>query len=244
LNAIVIILFEWRYRYERGDYVIEDLIILTGGTVAALLPIANPFSTAPVFAAVTRNFSFKRRREQAKLATIYMACVLLVSLLAGAIILNFFGISLPALRIAGGLVIARLGFRMLDPGTGSDLSEDSQAEVLTMNDIAFTPIAMPLLSGPGSIAVTIGMATEADNYYEYIPIAIGIILVCVISWLALNSAHVIQQRLGVTGINALNRIMGFFLVCIGAQFVATGIFEALAHEEIIKSIIIQVKAAL
>ena len=85
-------------------------LTLIAGTVGALLPIANPFSTAPIFAAMTRGQKAESRDRQARLASVYMACILLVALVAGALILEFFGISLQALRVAGGLIIARIGF--------------------------------------------------------------------------------------------------------------------------------------
>ena len=106
----------------------DDWLTLIGVTFGALLPIANPFSTAPVFVAISRRMSHSRRKQQARMAGLYMAMVLLVSLLAGALILEFFGISLPALRIAGGLVIARIGFSMLNPEPEEKLPEKDQKE--------------------------------------------------------------------------------------------------------------------
>ena len=200
-------------------------LAIIGTTFGALLPIANPFSTAPVFAALTQYDTHAARRSQARRAALYMACVLLISLGAGAIILEFFGISLQALRVAGGLIVAKIGFSMLNPQPERPLPRRDQEESAEKDDIAFTPIAMPLLSGPGSIAVTISMATSADQYLDYVPIAIGIILVSLFSLVVLRSAGVIVERLGRTGVNALTRIMGLILVCIGVQFIATGAIE-------------------
>jgi multiple antibiotic resistance protein len=163
--------------------------------------------------------SHAHRWQQARLAAIYMAAVLLVSLLAGALILEaavllvsllagalileFFGISLPALRIAGGLVIARIGFSMLNPEPEERLPEEDQDK----RDIAFTPIAMPMLSGPGSIAVTISMATSVTRPRDYLAVGIGILIVAFLSWLVLRSSTRIVDFLGTTGVNVLTRIM-------------------------------------
>jgi multiple antibiotic resistance protein len=204
-----------------------DWLAMIGATVGALLPIANPFSTAPVFAAITLGATRESKKRQARLAGLYMACILLISLIAGALVLEFFGISLPALRIAGGLIIARIGFGMLNPEPDRPLPKRDQEESSSKEDIAFTPIAMPLLSGPGSIAVTISMATSADQDLDYIPIGIGIILVALFSWIVLRSAASIVDRLGRTGVNALTRLMGLLLVCVGVQFVGTGAIELL-----------------
>lgn len=200
-------------------------LTLVAGTVGALLPIANPFSTAPIFAAMTRGEKVDSRNRQARLAAIYMACILLTSLVAGAVILEFFGISLQALRVAGGLIIARIGFSMLNPEPERPLPRRDQDESADKDAIAFTPIAMPLLSGPGSIAVTISMATSAENVLEYIPVGIGIVIVSAISWIVLRYAPRIVDFLGRTGVNALTRLMGLVLVCIGVQFVVTGVVD-------------------
>ncbi|MEE4186601.1 MAG: MarC family NAAT transporter [Gammaproteobacteria bacterium] len=206
---------------------------LVGLTVGSLLPIANPFSTAPVFVALTRRMRREHRLNQAYKACFYMACVLLATLLVGALVLEFFGISLPALRIAGGLIIARLGFNMLTPGPADDeLTAGEQQEAEDRRDIAFTPIAMPLLSGPGSIAVTISAATEVDNALEYVAVAVGIVLVAGVSWLVLRSATRVVGYLGVSGVTVLTRLMGLVLVGIGVQFVATGFVELITDPEI------------
>ena len=205
---------------------------LIGATIGALLPIANPISTAPVFVAITRKMSHVRRNQQARMAAIYMACVLIVALLAGALILNFFGISLPALRMAGGLIIARIGFKMLDPAPEESLPEQDQREALDRRDIAFTPIAMPLLSGPGSIAVTISMAASVNSFFDFVPVGMGIIAVAFISWLVLRSSAKVINVMGSSGVNVLTRIMGLILVCVGIQFVANGFIELMSDDAI------------
>jgi multiple antibiotic resistance protein len=220
-----------------------DFITLIGGTFVALLPIANPFSTAPVFAAITRDLTDDRRADQARRACIYMAAVLLVALLAGALILTFFGISIHALRVAGGMVIARIGFGMLNPSPQPELTEESRAEAMDRLDIAFTPVAMPLLSGPGSIAVTIGMATATTRPSDYIAIAIGIALVALASWFVLHFATRVAGFLGVTGMTALTRVMGLLLVCVGVQFIFVGILEPLTSDEVIGAIVEAVRRA-
>lgn len=214
----------------------DDWLTLMGVTIGALLPIANPFSTAPVFVALTEGHERSNRLRQAYLAAIYMASVLLVSLVAGALILKFFGISLPALRIAGGLIVARIGFSMLSPEPERPISRRDQDESAAKDDVAFSPIAMPLLSGPGSIAVTISMATAADSAWDHVPIGIGIVVVAFIAWLVLRSSVPIVDALGRTGVNALTRLMGLILVCIGVQFVANGAIELFTNAQFAETI--------
>ncbi len=217
---------------------LNDWLLLVIGTAFALLPIANPISTAPVFLTLSRGLPAKRRKQQARMAATWMAVILIVSLVAGALVLEFFGISLPALRLAGGLVVAQIGFGMMraEPASQSDLSDDSAAEAGRVSDIAFTPIAMPMLSGPGSIAVTISMATEVERPREYLAVAVGIVIVSFVSWLFLNGAARIGGFLGVTGLNAINRLMGFLLICIGVQFIGSAVLDALTAPEFVEAI--------
>jgi multiple antibiotic resistance protein len=190
-------------------------------TFAGLLPIVNPFSTAAVFLALTGRHSEAERRRQLRLACLYALSTLLVFLVAGALIMEFFGISIPALRLAGGLIVARVGFSMLNPQEPEAVAEGASPG----RDIAFTPLAMPMLSGPGSIAVTISMAAGAETVWEDVAIGVGIVLVIAVSWLILSAARRVKGFLGDQGIDVLTRIMGFILVCIGVQFVGMAVVD-------------------
>lgn len=201
---------------------IGSWIMIAVVTFIGILPIANPFSTAVVFLTITERFSEERRRQQARLACIYMAGILTTFLLLGSLIMNFFGISIPGLRIAGGLIVARVGFGMLNSRSEQEIPKESREEAVRMEDVAFTPLAMPMLSGPGSIAVTISMATEADGVSENLAIVVGIGLVALVSWLVLRASARVVGVFGATGMNAMSRIMGFLLVCIGIQFIVDG----------------------
>ncbi len=212
--------------------IIPDLFSYIAIVVIGLLPIANPFSTAPIFLAVTSKLDAESKKKLLKLTCIYMFAILIIFLLAGALILSFFGISVSALRIAGGLIITVLGFRMLFP---SNTVEKENAAVTTYEQakgLAFTPLAMPMLSGPGSIAVIIGMAAQISEKESfllrlggYAVVGLGILITVIICWLVLRSSTKIIKILGPTGIDALTRIMGFILISIGVEFAASGIKE-------------------
>lgn len=209
------------------------------GTFIALLPIANPFSTAVVFLALTHGYTDARRIETARQSCVYMAGVLIVFLVAGALIMRFFGISLPAVRIAGGLIVARIGFGMLSPSDAPrPVEEDGPG-----SGIAFTPLAMPMLSGPGAIAVTIGMAAGAGGFAGYLGIAFGIAAVAAVSFLVLREAHRIVAFLGPVGMDALGRIMGFLLVCVGIQFIAVAIGEIVSDDGFIEPVLRAIERA-
>lgn len=197
-------------------------------TIGALLPIVNPLSAVGMVMTITANLTEQERTEQIRRACIYMFFILTSFLVAGGLIMNFFGISIPGLRIAGGMIVSYLGFRMLFPDTVV-MSRQEQMEAAAKEDVSFTPLAMPGLSGPGSIAVVIGMsASVAPSEHVvvgHILIAVGIAVVGVISYITLRAATKLSKVLGVAGMNAMARIMGFLLICIGVQFIINGILD-------------------
>ena len=121
-----------------------ELVFLS---LAALLPIVNPFSTAPLFLAITESHTPEARKEQGKKAVLYMIAILGTFLVGGTLIMSFFGISLAGVRIAGGILIGRVAFRMLYPPDTIDLTPDERKESQAKKDISFFPLAMPSLSG-------------------------------------------------------------------------------------------------
>jgi multiple antibiotic resistance protein len=210
-------------------------------TISALLPISNPFSTIPLYLSLTAGHSLKWSRQQAFKAAIYMAGILLVFLWAGALIIEFFGISIPAIRVAGGMIIMRVGFNMLNPKDSDDITEEAKQESRTKKDIAFTPLAMPSLSGPGSISVVISMAASSDSILGYLAVSIGILVVVLVAWLTMRGAPLVSRLLGITGLDALTRIMGFILICIAFQFVFDGLGGYFSSERFLQPIIENLK---
>ena len=213
-------------------------------TVFALLPISNPFSTIPLYLSLTAGHSKEWSRNQAFKAAIYMAGILLVFLWGGVLIKEFFGISIPAIRVAGGIIIMRVGFNMLNPNDPDDITEAAKQESRTKKDIAFTPLAMPSLSGPGSISVVISMAAATTNVLGYLAISIGILVVVLVAWLAMRGAPLISRFLGITGLDALTRIMGFLLISIAFQFILDGLGGYLSSERFLQPIIENLKLML
>lgn len=192
--------------------------------VMGIVPIANPFSSAPLFISMTANGTKQQRNRTATLACFYMAAMLLVFLLFGTYILQFFGISISSLRMAGGLVIAFMGFRMLFPEDTDD--GDDMRTTSDPTSFAFTPLAMPMLSGPGSISVVLAMAGQVSQVQEasgrlwgYAVVGVGIVLSAFFCWLVLHSAGAVVRVLGKNGITAMTKLMGFILICIGVEFV-------------------------
>lgn len=201
-------------------------------TIASLLPIVNPFSTAPMFLSLTESYSEMERNKQAKQGVLYMVAILLVFLVAGTFIMNFFGLSLPGMRIAGGILVSGVGMGMLKPKDNEQTEEETK-EAQTKRDISFTPLAMPSLSGPGAISIVIGMSSIAEGYWlDYVYIALGILVVAAIVYITLRSSTKLVRFLGVNGLHAMTKIMGFIILCVGVQFIVTGVMGVLTGDQI------------
>ncbi|MGO9945005.1 MAG: MarC family NAAT transporter [Rhodoblastus sp.] len=188
--------------------------------IAGLLPIMNPFSTAPLLIALTAGMSPEERARQTLLGCLYAFAILATFLVAGRFIISFFGISLPGIRIAGGLLISTLGFRMVFPAAAV-----KGESVAAKTDIAFSPIAMPSLAGPGSISVVLATSAQIPGdriVLGNIIVLVGIGVATLIAWLVLRGSFFLVRFLGPSGIDALTRIFGFLLICIGVQFVLIG----------------------
>lgn len=197
------------------------------GALVSLIVITNPLSKLPLFVSLTQGMSEGRRRQQALWAGIYSATIMLVSLLGGNMLLAFFGISYGAMRIAGGLVVAMIGYQML---FGGNTPNNAPIVRRDKDDYAFFPIAMPGIAGPGTIAVVIGFSTEIAELKDYVDLAVAlgwtaaaIIVTASASWAVMRYSDLLTRRLGPSGTLVLGKLMGFILICIGVQFVGSGI---------------------
>jgi multiple antibiotic resistance protein len=196
------------------------------GTVIALLPIINPLAAAPTFLAITEGDSRERQLQQLRMACIYMIAILVSFLIGGTFIMGFFGISIPGLRIAGGLMVTTIGWGLLVAAPRGAMDEKRVRDAAkAKSDISFSPLAMPMLSGPGSIAVTLGFTSLATGWFDYVAIIIGIVSVAAISYGTLRLSGKIVRVIGVNGMNALGKIMGFLILCVGIQFVVNGVTD-------------------
>ena len=203
----------------------NELLLFFVGSFVSLFSIVDPFLAVPVFASLTQKYSPKQKMETAKRASMYVFWILIVFFIAGGLILKFFGISLEGLRIAGGLMIIGSAIEMLQKKDRLLPAEQQESE--EKDDIAFSPLAMPILSGPGAIAVMIGMTTDAKTFFHYIVILIIICLVTLSCYIFLILAHGIAHKMGTTMMKSFTRIMGFILLCIGVQYIVNGVMPLL-----------------
>lgn len=205
------------------------------GTVIALLPVINPLASAPTFLALTEGDTRERRLEQLRMACVYMVAILVSFLIGGTFIMSFFGLSIPGLRIAGGLLVAGIGSRMVlgRPHGADDLVNDAAR---AKRDVSFSPLAMPMMSGPGSIAVTIGFTSLARSWLDYAAVILGILIVAMITYVTLRLAERVVSVIGENGMNALSKLMGFLILCIGVQFVVNGVLGIVTDPAVIRAV--------
>lgn len=216
-----------------------ELIQTIGLGLVLILPLANPLTTVAVFLAMSGNMSQGERNRQIFQASLYVFIIMTVAYYAGQVVMNTFGISIPGLRIAGGLIVAFIGFRMLFPQQKPEHAPEVKIKKEEINDsfsanevnIAFVPLAMPSTAGPGTIALIISSASQIKSGVDITPWVITVapvltfMLISLIVWLSLKSSGLIMRLIGKSGIEAISRLMGFLLVCMGVQFIINGTLE-------------------
>jgi len=203
------------------------MIELALAVLAALFSVVNPMGAVPMFLALTPDHTRQERYTTAFYTSLYFVLILLAFFVGGSYILSFFGISLNAMRIAGGLVILSSGYALLEGKFEQNraINQKVQEEALARHEIAFSPMAMPLLSGPGSISLLISMYAESPDILSRLVIAGVVVLTGGIVFAILRSSPYLYKVLGVTGLKAMSRIMGFIVMTIGVQYIIGGIVE-------------------
>lgn len=205
------------------QHILRDLPSAAVATFLALFPIVNPFGAVPMFFTLTATFRPADRTNTALKTAIYVIAILIVFLFFGRFVLIFFGISLPVLQIAGGLIVANTAWGMVTGDPRMTAAESTEAS--TKADISLTPMAMPMLSGPGSIGVVMGLSAHADSPVAYLGMVIGIAALGLVVYLFLRLGGPLVKRLGPGAAGAINRIFGFLLLAIAVQLIWDGAAE-------------------
>ncbi|HEY2455438.1 MAG TPA: MarC family NAAT transporter [Scandinavium sp.] len=207
-----------------------DLFKAIGLGLMLILPLANPLTTVALFLGLSGNMSNAERNHQSMMASVYVFAIMIVAYYAGQLVMDTFGISIPGLRIAGGLIVAFIGFRMLFPAPKTPVPTDP-SEPDSANNIAFVPLAMPSTAGPGTLAMIISSASTVKpgisfpDWVLWVAPPVIFLLVALILWGCLRSSGTIMRLVGAGGIEAISRLMGFLLVCMGVQFLINGVLE-------------------
>ena len=204
--------------------------------LALMLPLANPLTSMTLLLSLGQQIPFKERQKQVTQAAFYVIGIMLVTYYAGALLMHTFGISIPGLRIAGGLIVVSIGFSMLFPSDqprALEAEAAADAQERQSPNIAFVPLALPGTAGPGTIAMIISGASSVDSAIapDYARWVVGVAPVIVFAllgllfWVCLHFAGRIVAVIGKSGVEAISRVMGFLLVCMGVQFVINGVLE-------------------
>ena len=211
----------------------EPLIL----AVAALLPIVNPLGGAPIFLAKTTDLTSEEHDDLARRVAINCFVLLLVSTFIGAFVLDFFGLSIPAVQVAGGAVVCAMGWNLLNEPDRPPTAAQDAARAHTPADLArraFYPLTMPLTVGPGSIsvAITLGATPPAGiraQVMTAIAHIIGMFVVAIIIFLCYRYAETLLRRLGDVGTVVVTRLAAFILLCVGVQITWNGVLQLLAE---------------
>lgn len=192
---------------------------------AALFSVLNPIGTVPIFVGLTQHDSQKERSRISLWTAINVFIILMVSFFIGQYVLTFFGISIDALRIAGGIIIVNSGFSLLSGKFNKKrgINKKIENEVQQRNDIALTPLAIPMLAGPGSISLLIAFYQEHHEIEEIVFSSLAILAIAVAIFVILKSAHYLARILGASGIVAISRIVGFIVISIGIQYIVSAL---------------------
>jgi multiple antibiotic resistance protein len=192
-------------------------------TFLALFPIVDPFGGIPIFFSMTASWTAKDRNKTALKTGIWVFVILVTFLFIGRFVLSFFGISLPVLKIAGGLIVANTAWGMVTSHARITPEESHEAE--DKEDISLTPLAMPLMSGPGAIGVVMALAAHVDSAASYFGMVIGIAAVALTVFLFFFMGGPLVRRLGPSAVGAINKIFGFLILAIAVQLVWDGVAD-------------------
>ena len=195
---------------------------------AALFSVLNPIGTVPIFVGLTQDYTKRERARVAIWTGFNVFVILIISFFLGQYVLAFFGITITALRIAGGIIIASSGFGLLNGNFSKNkgINKKVQEDIENRNDIALTPLAMPMLAGPGSISLLIAYYQEHHETTADIAFScLAILMVSILIYIILHSAHYLAKYLGASGIVAISRIVGFLTIAIGIQYIISSVLS-------------------
>ncbi len=198
------------------------------GTLTTLIAIINPLEVLPVYLQLLEGKDDASHRRVAWKACFYALLLCLFFLICGNLILRLFGVPLSMVRIVGGIILMKIGFDLFSPqrSQGSSLAGAGEG-----GNIAFVPLAMPLMCGPGAIATILGMTSTIKQSPEavsaFVAVVAAVLVTMVLTYLCLAYANRLTKWLGPLGIDAVTRIVGFFVAAMGVGLIFGGVIEAL-----------------
>jgi multiple antibiotic resistance protein len=184
--------------------------------------LINPFGTMPIFMTMTAELDSQHRTRTAKKASIVSFITIIIFAYSGQLLFNFFGISVNSFRIVGGVIFFLMGMDMLQARLGKVKVKDSEVKSY-VDDISITPLAIPMICGPGALTNAIVMMEDANSIEKQVTLIVSILLVMLLTYLILYSSSRIIKILGQTGINVMMRLMGLIVMVIAVEFFFAGL---------------------
>ncbi|MCR9086574.1 MAG: NAAT family transporter [Rhodobacteraceae bacterium] len=198
--------------------------------LAALIALVNPLYGLPIFISFTNGYTTAERRRTAMVVTLSVAVTALIAVVVGEEILSVFGISIPAFRVAGGIIIFGIGLSMLNARGPAAISDQPAADLKARrSSLAVVPLAIPLTFGPGAIVTSIVFAHQLDTRAELASLVPAVFVVALVVGGSLLFAAPITKLLGNTAISLLTRIMGIVLTAVAVEMVLTGLGDAIEY---------------
>jgi len=197
--------------------------------LSTLFAVINPLGITPIFVAMTEKYDSETRSKIARKGIITGSVILIVFTLLGSIIFQFYGITVEAFQIMGGIIFFRSGMRMLDAKVGrSRTTESEREEFKDTDEIAISPIGVPLITGPGAITGVVILSGKAPTNFSVLVLLFSVIISMFIFYFILKAGNYIGQKIGIAGMRVIERMMGLILMVIAVQFIINGI-ETIAN---------------
>lgn len=204
----------------------EEVWIFAFGAFFSLFTIVNPFSTASVFHSITSGGDTKKNKGIARKACVVSILVMIFFIFFGDYVLDFFLISLEAFKIASGVLVAAVGYKMIYSGNRHIESDEEKKHARSKDDISIIPLAIPMMSGPGSIATSLVLmesAIEMGSVLAVASLVVSIVVIMLIAYFLLINAHSLDRVLGVNGVRVIDKLLGLIVLVMGVQFIINGI---------------------
>lgn len=200
----------------------NELITFGILTFTSFFTLINPLGTMPIFMTMTADLDEPHRTRTAKKASIVAFITIIIFAFSGQVLFNFFGISVHSFRIVGGVIFFLMGMDMLQARLGKVKIKESEVKTY-VNDISITPLAIPMICGPGALTNAIIMMEDADSIEKKVVLILTVFLVMLITYFILYSSSRIIKVLGETGINVMMRLMGLIVMVIAVEFFFSGL---------------------
>jgi len=192
--------------------------------LSTLFTVVNPLGITPIFAAMTEKFSNEDQIRIARKGIITGSVVLIIFTLLGSFIFQFYGITVEAFQIMGGIIFFRSGLRMLDAQVGrSRTTQSERDEFKDSDELAISPIGVPLITGPGAITGVVILSGKSPTDYSIVSLLISVLITMGLFYWILRAGNLLAKKIGITGMRVIERMMGLILMVIAVQFIINGL---------------------